>query len=360
MTTNNPFRDELIKTANGVATPGKGILAADESTNTIGSRFVKINVENNEENRRKYRELLFTTTGMEQHISGAILFEETLKQKASDGRSFVEILQSKGVIIGIKVDKGVKDLYGTDGETTVQGLDDLDKRAKEYYAQGARFAKWRAVLKINTATCCPSELSIHENAYGLARYAAICQANGLVPIVEPEILMDGPHDLETSFQAHLRVQAAVMKALHDHHVLLEGALLKPSMVLPGTTSQQKVSAQEVAYATVTVLQRTMPPALVGVNFLSGGLSEEEASLYLNEMNKLPAKRRPWNLSFSYGRALQASVLKAWQGKDENVKAAQEAFLVRAKANGEASLGKYAGGGGGEGSSESLFVSNYKY
>jgi len=358
MTSGNPFRDELIKTANAVATAGKGILAADESTGTIGQRFQKINVENNEENRRKYRELLFTTPNMEQYISGAILFEETLKQKTAEGRPFVELLQSRGIVIGIKVDKGVKELYGTDGETSVQGLDDLDKRTKEYYEQGARFAKWRAVLKINTATGCPSELSINENAYGLARYAAICQANGLVPIVEPEILMDGPHDLETSFQAHLRVQAAVMKALHDHHVLLEGALLKPSMVQPGSTSGQKVSPQDIAYATVTVLQRTMPPALVGVNFLSGGQSEEEASVNLNAMNQLPASRRPWNLSFSYGRALQASCLKAWGGKDENVKAAQEAFLARAKANGEAALGKYQGGSAG--SSESLFVSNYKY
>lgn len=360
MTTNNPFREELIKTANAIATPGKGILAADESTATIGARFDKIQVENIEENRRKYRELLFTTPDMEKYISGVILFDETIRQKAADGRTFVEILQSKGVQIGIKVDKGLKELYGTDGETTVQGLDDLDKRTKEYYALGARFAKWRAVIKINTATNTPSELAIHENAYGLARYAAICQANGLVPIVEPEVLMDGPHSLETSFQVHLRIQAAVVKALHDHKVLLEGALLKPSMVQPGTTSGQTVTAQEVAFATVTVLSRTMPPALVGVNFLSGGQSEEEASLHLNAMNQLPAKLRPWNLSFSYGRALQASCLKAWQGKDENIKAAQEAFLQRAKANGEASLGQYAGGAGGAGASESLFISNYKY
>jgi len=360
MTTENPFRDELIKTANSIATPGKGILAADESTATIGSRFDKIKVENIEENRRKYRELLFTTPEMEKYISGVILFDETIRQKSSDGRTFVELLQSKGVQIGIKVDKGLKELYGTDGETTVQGMDDLDKRAKEYYALGARFAKWRAVIKINTATNTPSELGICENAYGLARYAAICQANGLVPIVEPEVLMDGPHNLETSFQVHLRVQAAVVKALHDHHVLLEGALLKPSMIQPGTTSGQTVSAKEIAYATVTCLQRTMPPALVGVNFLSGGQSEEEASLNLNEMNKLPARLHPWNLSFSYGRALQASTLKAWQGKDENFKAAQDVFLQRAKANGEATLGKYGGGAGGDGASESLFVSNYKY
>eukprot|EP01102_Stenamoeba_stenopodia_P005033 TRINITY_DN15536_c0_g1_i1.p1 TRINITY_DN15536_c0_g1~~TRINITY_DN15536_c0_g1_i1.p1 ORF type:complete len:361 (-),score=110.45 TRINITY_DN15536_c0_g1_i1:83-1165(-) len=360
MTTGNPFREELIKVANAIAVPGKGILAADESTATIGSRFDKIKVENNEENRRKYRELLFTTPDMEQYISGAILFDETIRQKAADGRTFVEILQSRGVQVGIKVDKGLKELYGTDGETTVQGLDDLDKRCKEYYTLGARFAKWRAVIKINTATNTPSELAIHENAYGLARYAAICQANGLVPIVEPEVLMDGPHSFETAFEVHVRVLAAVVKALHDHHVLFEGALLKPSMVQPGTQSNQKVSPKDVALATVTFLQRALPPSFVGINFLSGGQSEEEASIHLNEMNKLPEKRRPWNISFSYGRALQASCLKAWQGKDENIPAAQKAFLERAKANGEATLGKYAGGSGGEGSSESLFISNYKY
>jgi len=356
MSTQNKFRDELIATARAIATPGKGILAADESTGTIGQRFDKIKVENNEENRRAYRDLLLTSENIQEHISGVIFFEEQLLQKTDDGVLFPELCKQKGMAVGIKVDKGVKPLYGTDGETEVQGIDDLDKRCQKYYEQGARFAKWRAVLKIDSKTGCPSELSVHQNAYGLARYAAICQNNGLVPIIEPEVLMDGDHTIEQSFAVHQRVQAAVVKACHDHHVLWEGALLKPSMVQPGSTSGKKASAKEVAYATVTCLQRTMPPALVGVNFLSGGLSEEDATLHLNEMNKIK-ERVPWNLSFSYGRALQASCLKAWMGNKDNKKKAQEAFLERAKANGQATLGKYEGGSSSD-SSESLFVANY--
>jgi fructose-bisphosphate aldolase class I len=269
-------------------------------------------------------------------------------------------LSEQGIYVGIKVDKGVKPLYGTDGETTVQGLDDLDKRCAEYYQLGARFAKWRAVIKIDTKTHCPSQLSIHENAYGLARYAAICQANGLVPIVEPEVLMDGDHDLKTSLEVHVQVMSAVQKALRDHHVLLEGILLKPSMVQPGTTSGIKATPAEIAHATVTFLYRSVPPAVPGVNFLSGGLSEEDATLILNEMNKLPKELRPWCLSFSYGRALQASCLKAWQGKDENVEKAQQAFIERAKANSEATLGQYKGGSESGSASESLHVANYSY
>jgi fructose-bisphosphate aldolase class I len=290
------------------------------------------------------------------------LFDETIRQKADDGRPLTQLLTDQGIYVGIKLDKGVKPLYGTDGETTVQGLDDLDKRCAEYYQLGARFAKWRAVIKIDTKSQpnCPSQLSIHENAYGLARYAAICQANGLVPIVEPEILMDGTHDLVKSLEVHVEVMSAVQKALNDHKVLLEGILLKPSMVQPGTTSGLKATAQEIAHATVTFLYRTVPPAVPGVNFLSGGLSEEEATLILNEMNKLPKEMRPWTLSFSYGRALQASCLKAWQGKDENIEKAQQALLERAKANAEASLGKYQGGSGSGSASESLHVANYSY
>lgn len=351
------FRAELIQTANAIATPGKGILAADESTGTIGKRFAPIGVENIEENRRAYRQLLFETEGMEEYISGVIMFEETLYQKSDDGTPFVDILRKKSVIPGIKVDLGVQPLRGTNGETYTQGFDNLAQRCAKYYAQGARFAKWRAVLHIGDGK--PSQLAIAENARGLARYAAICQDNGLVPIVEPEVLSDGDHSIETCVKVTQTVIAECYKALHDANVLLEGTLLKPNMVTKGSHNSASQTPQDVAAATLTVLQRTVPVAVPGINFLSGGQSEEDASLNLNAMNALRAKK-PWNISFSYGRALQASCLKAWQGKKENTKAAQEAFLSRAKANSEATLGKYLGGAGGEGASQSLFVANYAY
>eukprot|EP01087_Luapelamoeba_hula_P004275 TRINITY_DN1420_c0_g1_i1.p1 TRINITY_DN1420_c0_g1~~TRINITY_DN1420_c0_g1_i1.p1 ORF type:complete len:356 (-),score=76.32 TRINITY_DN1420_c0_g1_i1:53-1120(-) len=349
------YRDELIATAKGIASSGKGILAADESTNTIASRFKNINVENTEENRRAYRELLFKTEGLENHISGVILFDETINQSAADGTSFVDVLRNKGIYIGIKVDKGVKPLRGTDGETYTQGFDDLDVRCKKYYAQGARFAKWRAVLKISGD--CPSAVSIEENTRGLARYAAICQDNGLVPIVEPEVLMDGNHSIEVSARITQRVLAATYKALHDANILLEGTLLKPNMVLAGLGGEAAPAA-EVARATMTVLARTVPPAVPGITFLSGGQSEEEASKNLNAMNA-GSYIRPWNVSFSYGRALQHSCLKAWQGKPENVEAARAVLMKRAEANGQAAQGKYAGSSDAA-ASESLFVSNYVY
>eukprot|EP01139_Manchomonas_bermudensis_P009476 Amastigsp_a339247_4639.p2 type:complete len:366 gc:universal Amastigsp_a339247_4639:1140-43(-) len=358
-TSESRFRDELIATAQAIAAPGKGILAADESTGTIGKRFESIAVENNEENRRKYRELLMTTAGLEEHISGVILFDETARQRVADGRTMIECLTSRGIVAGIKVDAGVKDLFsGIPGETTTQGIDDLDKRCAAYYAMGCRFAKWRAVLMINEALGAPSELAIHENAYGLARYAKICQMNGLVPIVEPEILMDGTHDLAHAVKVNLKVLGAVFKALSDHNVLLEGALLKPNMVTSGEACPTKAGAVQVAHATITVLRRCVPPALPSINFLSGGLSEEQASVYLNEMNKLPG--RPWSVSFSYGRALQKSVLKIWAGKDENVAAAQEMLRVRARANGLANLGQYNVDPSTIGESGSLFEKAYVY
>jgi len=351
------YREELIATARALAAPGKGILAADESTGTIGKRFEPVGVENNEANRRAYRELLFTTEGVEQYISGVIMYDETIHQATEDGVPFVDVLKKKGIVTGIKVDKGVKNLRGTDEETYTQGFDDLDVRCQKYYKLGARFAKWRAVLKISD-TGCPSELSIEENTRGLARYAAICQDNGLVPIVEPEILMDGKHSLATAAKVTQRVLAATYKALHDAHVLLEGTLLKPNMVLNGL-SNEPAPPVEVGRATVTVLLRTVPPAVPGINFLSGGQSEEEASVNLNAINAVPIPK-PWNLSFSYGRALQASCIKTWRGKPENVPKAQAVLLERARANGEAALGKYKGGAGGDLASESLFVSNYVY
>lgn len=351
------FADELIKNAAYIGTPGKGILAADESTGTIGKRLSSINVENIEENRRALRELLLCAPGALQYLSGVILFEETLYQKTAGGKPFVEVLNEGGVLPGIKVDRGTVALAGTDGETATQGHDDLGKRCAKYYDAGARFAKWRAVLKIGANE--PSQLSIDANADGLARYAIICQENGLVPIVEPEILVDGPHDIARCAEVTERVLAACYKALNDHHVLLEGTLLKPNMVTPGSESG-RVTPEVVAEHTVRALQRTVPAAVPAIVFLSGGQSEEEATLNLNAINQFNGKK-PWALSFSFGRALQQSTLKAWAGKEENVEKARAAFLVRCKANSEATLGTYDGGAGqGEGASESLHVKDYKY
>ncbi|ESR43530.1 hypothetical protein CICLE_v10012049mg [Citrus x clementina] len=351
------YADELIKNAAYIGTPGKGILAADESTGTIGKRLSSINVENVESNRRALRELLFCTPGALQYLSGVILFEETLYQKTAAGKPFVDVLKEGGVLPGIKVDKGTVELAGTNGETTTQGLDGLAQRCQKYYEAGARFAKWRAVLKIGPNE--PSQLAINENANGLARYAIICQENGLVPIVEPEILVDGPHDIKKCADVTERVLAACYKALNDHHVLLEGTLLKPNMVTPGSEAP-KVTPDVIAEHTVRALQRTMPAAVPAVVFLSGGQSEEEATRNLNAMNQLKTKK-PWSLSFSFGRALQQSTLKAWAGKEENVQKAQAAFLVRCKANSEATLGTYKGDAQlGEGAAESLHVKDYKY
>jgi len=350
------FKEELIATARAIATPGRGILAADESTGTIGSRFSKINVENTEPHRRAYRELLFTTHDLEKYISGVIMFEETLDQSTHDGKNFVALLKEKGICPGIKVDKGVVTIGGTNDEKATQGLDGLAERCKAYYAKGCRFAKWRSVLQIGEGM--PSELSIRENAHTLARYGSICQDNGLCPIIEPEILCDGVHTLEQCAEASERVFSGVMKALIDHKLIIEGLLLKPNMVTPGMQCPTKSTPAEIAWYTVRTLSRTIVPALPGVMFLSGGQSEEEATLNLNEMNKLTKIQKPWTLSFSYGRALQASCLKAWVGKPENVKAAQDALCERAKANSEATLGKYAGGAKGD--TESLHVANYSY
>ncbi|PSC70525.1 fructose bisphosphate aldolase [Micractinium conductrix] len=348
-----PFKyaEELIANARAIATPGKGILAADESTGTIGKRLASIGCPNEESYRRELREMLFTSPGIENYISGVILFEETLYQNASDGTPFVKMLESKGIIPGIKVDKGVVTLPGTDGETETQGIDDLGKRCAKYYEQGARFAKWRAVLKIGNG--CPSELSINQNAYTLARYAIICQENGLVPIVEPEILSDGSHSIDVCAAVTERVLAACYKALSDHHALLEGTLLKPNMVLAGVDGP-KADVKTAGWLTARTLNRTVPAAVPGVMFLSGGQSEEEATAHLAAMNQVTDVKKPWTLSFSFGRALQASALKAWGGKKENFKAGQDAFLAHAKANSEATLGK----GDLDAKGESLHVKGY--
>ncbi|XP_019631442.1 PREDICTED: fructose-bisphosphate aldolase, muscle type-like isoform X4 [Branchiostoma belcheri] len=354
------LKAELKATANAIVAPGKGILAADESTGTMGKRLANISVENTEENRRIYRQLLFTSgQTMSQYISGVILFHETLYQKADDGTPFVKILTDNNIIPGIKVDKGVVPLGGTREEGTTQGLDGLAERCAQYYKDGCRFAKWRCVLKISTAAGTPSSIAIVENANVLARYASICQMNGLVPIVEPEILPDGEHTLETSQMVTEKVLSATYKALMDHHIYLEGTLLKPNMCTPGQSCPTRYTAEQIAAATVTALSRTVPAAVPGIVFLSGGQSEEDASVNLNAINQFQGKK-PWKLTFSYGRALQASALKAWAGKGDQIKAGQAAFLGRAKANGEASEAKYQAGTGGPVSSESLFVKDHSY
>lgn len=268
----------------------------------------------------------------------------------------MELLRSKGIHAGIKLDKGIVPLMGTDGETATQGLDGLAARAKTFYDKGCRFAKWRAVLKI-TADGCPSELSVNETAHTLARYGSICQENGLVPIIEPEILTDGNHDIQTCAKVSEHVFSTVMKAMIDHNLIIEGTLLKPNMVTQGATAANQSSPQEVAWMTVRTLSRSIVPALPGITFLSGGQSEESASLNLNAMNQIKDLPRPWALTFSYGRALQQSVLKAWGGKPENVAAAQAALLERAGANGAASKGEYKGGSG---DTSSTYVANYSY
>eukprot|EP01122_Echinamoeba_exundans_P016216 TRINITY_DN814_c1_g2_i2.p1 TRINITY_DN814_c1_g2~~TRINITY_DN814_c1_g2_i2.p1 ORF type:complete len:358 (-),score=136.14 TRINITY_DN814_c1_g2_i2:55-1128(-) len=351
------FQDELLKTVRAICTPGKGILAADESTGTIEKRLTSIGLENSEENRRAYRELLFAAPDLNKYVSGVIMFEETLHHGTKAGKNFVKLLQELNIVPGIKVDKGVKNLSGTNGETTTQGHDDLDKRCAKYYEMGCRFAKWRAVLKIGANE--PSELAIQENARGLARYAAICQENGIVPIVEPEVLMDGTHTIEQCAAASERVFAAVSKALIDNNVFLEGILLKPNMILPGADSGKKATPLEVASYTVRTLQRTLPAAVPGVVFLSGGQGEEDATVNLNAINALNSKK-PWFLTFSFARALQSTALKTWAGKEENFGIAREKFLARCKANSEAQLGKYGGGVGDKDANTSLFEKDYRY
>jgi fructose-bisphosphate aldolase class I len=328
---------ELEKTAQAIVAEGKGILAADESTGTIKKRFDSIGVESTEETRRAYRELLFTTEGVEEYISGVILYDETIRQSASDGTPFPKLLESKGIIPGIKVDKGAKPLALAEGETITEGLDGLRERLEEYRELGARFAKWRAVISIGKDI--PSEYCIWTNAHALARYAALSQEAGLVPIVEPEVLMDGDHTIERSFDVTSRTLHAVFTELRDQRVHPEGALLKPNMVLSGYAAPVQASDEEVARETLRCFRRHVPAALPGIVFLSGGQSDEDATARLNEMNKLGP--HPWQLSFSYGRALQAPALKAWLGKEENVEAAQRAYYHRAKMNSAARTGMYA-------------------
>jgi fructose-bisphosphate aldolase class I len=301
-------------------------------------RLTPLGLENTEENRRQYRQLLFTGSDeMAQYISGVILFDETFYQKTDNGVRFVELLQSKGIVPGIKVDMGVVPLAGTENEGTTQGLDNLNARCANYKKQGAQFAKWRCVHKISATT--PSHTALQEVAQVLARYASICQQNGLVPIVEPETLPDGDHDLARCQKITETVLAYTYKALNEHHVFLEGTLLKPNMVTPGQSHKGSYSSEDIGKATVTALQRAVPVAVPGVVFLSGGQSEEDATRNLNAINQCVAKK-PWALTFSYGRALQASCLQAWGGNPANIVQAQEVLLNRAKANSLASVGQY--------------------
>ena len=329
--------DELNKVARAMVAPGKGILAADESTGTIKKRFDAIGTENTEDNRRDYREMMFRTTeAMKNHISGVILYDETIWQKAKDGTPLVDLIKQAGAIPGIKVDEGTKPLPNCPGEVVTVGLDKLADRLPKYYAQGARFAKWRAVIDVGAGK--PSYACLSANAHALARYAALCQDAQIVPIVEPEVLMDGDHDIEQCEMVTEWVLKETFQQLYYQKVALEGIVLKPNMIVPGKGSKSRASVQEVAERTVKVLKNCVPGAVPGIAFLSGGQSDEEATAHLDAMNKIG--NLPWALTFSYGRALQAAPQKAWGGKAENVAAGQSAFTHRARMNGLAALGQW--------------------
>jgi len=351
---NGQFAEELVQTANKIASPGKGILAMDESNATCGSRLKSIGLENTVENRQAYRELLITTPGLGQYISGAILFEETLFQDTRKGTSMVSELQKQGLVPGIKVDKGLHPLANANGENWCAGLDGLAERCASYYAQGARFCKWRSTVSIPSG---PTTIAVRDCAYGLARYAAIAQNAGLVPIVEPEILLDGEHDIDRTLEIAEATWAETFKYMADNNVLLEGILLKPSMVTPGAEHAKRPTPEEVASYTLRMLRRRVPPAVPGIMFLSGGQSELESTLNLNAMNQSP---NPWHVSFSYARALQNSVLKTWKGEEGNVEVAQQALLKRAKANSEAQLGKYDPSNESAEAAQGMFEKGYKY
>ena len=331
----------LEQTAKALVAEGKGILAADESSPTIKKRFDSIGAESTEENRRDYRTMLFSTPGTGDYISGVILFDETIRQNAADGTPLVKMLQDAGMIPGIKVDKGAKPLAGHPEETVTEGLDGLRDRLAEYAGLGARFTKWRAVYRIGEDI--PSAACLTANAHALARYAALAQEAGLVPIVEPEVLMDGDHDIEVCDVVTEEALRAVFNELAVQEVELEGMLLKPNMVISGKDCPEQAGHQEVAELTLQCLKRAVPAAVPGIVFLSGGQSDEDATLHLDAMNKLAGTSggAPWRLSFSYGRALQAAPLKAWGGKAENLEAGRAAFFERAKANGAATRGAYA-------------------
>ena len=334
------YKEELIKNANLMVTKGKGILAADESTPTCMKRFTSIGVDSTESKRNEYRDLLLTTPNMEDYISGVIFYDETLRQSTvKDNTSFTIHLLDKGVIPGIKVDMGAKVLSGHEDEKVTEGLDGLRERLTEYYKMGARFAKWRAVITIGDGI--PSKACYEANAHALARYASLCQEAGIVPIVEPEVLMDGSHTIDECFNVTVAAHTEVFKQLATQNVMLEGIVLKPNMVVSGNKCVVQASVEEVANRTVECLKSTVPSSVPGIAFLSGGQSNEDATAHLNMMNAKFGDDLPWNLTYSYGRALQQSALNTWVGKTENVPAAQDAFFHRAKLNGLASKGEYS-------------------
>jgi fructose-bisphosphate aldolase class I len=328
----------LMDTAKALVTDNKGLLAMDESNPTCNKRFAKLGIPQTVDARRAYRELIVTTPGLGECISGAILYDETIRQHKKDGTPFIKVIADAGIIPGIKVDTGAKDMAGHPGEKITEGLDGLRDRLKEYFQMGARFAKWRAVIAI--ADGIPSRGCIKANAHALARYAALCQEAGLVPVVEPEVLMDGDHTLEQCRKVTEEVLRTVFNQLNSQRVLLEGMILKPNMVLPGLTCPKQATVDEVADATVKCLLRTVPAAVPGIAFLSGGQSAELASVRLNAMNVRFTSRLPWALAFSFARAIQQPALEIWQGKEANVSAAQQALLHRARCNRAARRGEY--------------------
>ena len=329
--------NELHETARALVADNKGILAADESSGTIKKRFDSIDLESTEESRRAYRDMLFSTAGLEEYVSGVILYDETLRQASADGTPFAKLLADRGIIPGIKVDLGAKELAFAPGETVTEGLDGLRERLQEYKSLGARFAKWRAVISIGEGM--PSAYCLEVNAHALARYAALCQEQGIVPIVEPEVLMDGGHDIGACYRATKRTLHKTFNELYHQRIDLEGMLLKPNMVISGKDAPTQASAQEVAEQTVRCFRETVPAAVPGIVFLSGGQSDEQASENLNAINSLG--QQPWVLSFSYGRALQAPALKAWGGSADNVEAGQSFLALRARCNSAAVAGRYS-------------------
>jgi len=329
---------DLLVTAETLVASDKGLLAMDESTPTCNARFSKVGIPQTEETRRAYREMIVTTPGLSDFISGVILYDETIRQRKKDGTPLIKVITDAGIISGIKVDTGAKDMAGHPSEKITEGLDGLRDRLVEYAQMGARFAKWRAVIVLGEDI--PSRGCIEANAHALARYAALCQEVGLVPIVEPEVLMDGPHDLPRCFEITVQVIYAVFAQLHIHRVILEGLILKPNMVLPGLTCSRQASLDEVAEATVKCLLRAVPAAIPGIAFLSGGQSGELASARLNAMNVKCKSRLPWALSYSFARAIQQPALDIWAGQDANVNAAQNALHHRARCNHAARRGEY--------------------
>ena len=331
--------EQLLETAAAMVAPGRGILAIDESTGTITKKLASVDVESNEKNRQAYRDMLLTTPDLGEHIAGAILYDETIRQKGLNGVAFVDIMNEAGIIPGIKVDMGAHPMAGFEGELITEGLDGLRARLKEYAELGARFAKWRAVITIDEENGMPAQANIDANCHALARYAALCQEAGIVPIVEPEVLMAGTHDIDTTYDVNELVLKTLFTHLFEHEVLLEGTILKPSMVIAGDKCPEQNGVEEVAEATVNCLLNAVPASLAGIVFLSGGQSEIQATEHLNEMNNLGPL--PWPLSFSYGRALQNSALKVWGANPEaNVSAGQQELAHRARMNGMATMGDY--------------------